>query len=160
MPIGCGCMPVELATAGQSAETKAFSSAAEMREVLTALLSEIDRDSELGRRLRSTHISYRYVFPDLGLTLSVASSDDEEHCILWSFSDDAEWEPALTLEMSSEVANRYLQGRENLAIAVARGRIRCSCDSRAALSLVPINRQLSACYREVLERHYPHLLVA
>lgn len=153
-------MPAGVGTAEEIAEPIGFSSTDEMREVLTALLSEIERDSDLGRRLRSTHSSYRFVFPDLGLTLSFASSDDEEHCIRWSFSDDAEWDPALTLEMSSEVANRYLQGRENLAIAMARGRIRCSCDARAALSLLPINRQLGACYREVLERDYPHLLLA
>jgi hypothetical protein len=151
-------MPVGVAKARQAAERKAFSSASEMREVLAALLSEIDRDSELGRRLRSTHISYRYDFPDLGLTLDVASADDDEHCIRWSFSD-GDWKPALTLEMTSEVANRYLQGRENLAIAMARGRIRCSCEARAALSLLPISRQLSARYRELLARDYPHLLV-
>jgi len=137
----------------------AFASAAEMREVLTQLLAEIDRDSDLGRRLRSAHLSYRYVFTDLGITLSVASSDDDTHNVRWSFSDEPEWEPELTLEMSSEVANRYLQGRENLAIAMARGRIQCSCEARAALNLLPINLQLSACYREVLERHYPHLLL-
>jgi hypothetical protein len=84
------------------AGSKSFSSASKMREVLTALLSDVDRDSELGRRLRSTHISYRYVCPDLGLTLDVASSDDEEHCIRWSFSG-SDWKPAVTLEMSSEV---------------------------------------------------------
>lgn len=137
----------------------AFASAAEMREVLTQLLAEIDRDSDLGRRLRSAHLSYRYVFTDLGITLSVASSDDDTHNVRWSFSDEPEWEPELTLEMSSDVANRYLQGRENLAIAMARGRIRCSCEARAALSLLPINRQLSVSYREVLERDYPHLLL-
>jgi hypothetical protein len=152
-------MPSRAATLEKGAAPTGFSSAAEMREVLTALLSEIERDSELGERLRSTHSSYRYVFPDLGLTLSVASIEDEKRCIRWSFSDDPEWEAALTLEMSSEVANRYLQGRENLAIALARGSIRCSCDARAALSLLPINRQLSACFREVLERDFPHLLL-
>jgi hypothetical protein len=153
-------MPSRAATVEKSAGPSGFSSAVEMREVLTALLSEIEGDSELGRRLRSAHVSYRYVFPDVGLTLSVASSADEAQCIRWSFADDPAWEPTLTLEMSSEVANRYLQGRENLAIAMARGRIRCSCDARAALNLLPINRQLGACYREVLERDYPHLLLA
>ena len=69
------------------------------------------------------------------------------------------WKPTVILEMSSEVANRYLQGRENIAIAIARGMIRASCDVRAALNLLPISRQLSACYREVLERDYPHLLL-
>jgi hypothetical protein len=152
-------MPVGVAKERHPAPSQSFTSASEMRDVLTALLSDIDRDSELGRRLRSTHISYRYVFPDLGLTLNVASADDEEHFVRWSFSG-RDWKPAVTLEMSSEVANRYLQGRENLAIAMARGRIRCSCEARAALSLLPFSRQLTARYREVLARDYPHLLLA
>ena len=152
-------MAAGVATAEQSAETSAFSSAAEMRNVLTHLLSEIDADSDLGQRLRSAHVSYRYVFPDLDLALNISSSDEPGHCVRWSFADQAEWDPALTLEMSSEVANRYLQGRENLAIAMARGTIRCSCEASAALSLLPISGQLNACYREVLEGHYPHLLL-
>jgi hypothetical protein len=130
-----------------------------MREVLNELLSEIDADTELGRRLRSAHVSYRYVFPDLGLSLDVASSEEADHSIRWSF-DKPEGEPALTLEMSSEVANRYLQGRENLAIAVARGNIRCSSKARAALKLLPFTGQLSERYRRVLERRHRHLLLA
>jgi hypothetical protein len=133
--------------------------AAEFRHVLTDLLAEVEKDSELGSRLRSAHISCRYVFTDLDLTLDIASSDDGESSIRWSFGEEDGWEPAVTLEMTSEVANRYLQGRENLAIALARRRIRCTCEARAALSLLPINRELSACYRQVLERGYPHLLL-
>ena len=131
-----------------------------MREVLTLLFDELDRDSELGRRMRAAHLSYRYVFPDLELALTVISSDDDSHNLRWSFSDPAEWEPRLTMEMSSEVANAYLQGRENLAIAMARGRIRCSGDVRAAIKLLPINGQIGECYREVLGRHHGHLLMA
>ncbi len=131
-----------------------------MREVLTLLLDELDRDSELGGRMRAARLSYRYVFPDLELTLNVVSSEDDSHNLRWSFSERAEWEPALTMEMSSEIANAYLQGRENLAIAMARGRIRYSGDARAAIRLLPINRQVGERYREVLERHYKHLLMA
>lgn len=153
-------MSAGVATAERTSESTGFSSAAELREVLTELLSTIDRDPELGPRLRSVGASYRYVFPDLDLTLNVAGSEDGDHCVRWSFSEHPDWEPALTLEMSSEVANRYLQGRENLAIALARRRIRCSCDARVALNLLPVNRALSARYRDVLERHFPHLLLA
>ena len=152
-------MPGGVATAEAAAASKAFASAGELREVLTQLLSEVNASSELGRKLRTERLSYRYVFTDLGLTLSVASSDDDAHYIRWSFAEQPGWEPDLTLEMSSEVANRYLQGRENIAIALARGRIHCSCDARAALSLLPTSGDLSAIYREVLERHYPHLLL-
>jgi hypothetical protein len=151
-------MPIGVASAEEK-EQRGFSSATEMREVLTELLREIERDSDLGRRLRSAHIAYRYVFPDVGLTLSVASCDEQGRDIRWTFEDDSEWDPALTLKMSSEVANAYLQGKENLAIAMARGRIHCSGKSRAALSLLPINRQISECYREVLQRSHPHLLL-
>jgi hypothetical protein len=143
----------------QASAAKAFASADEMREVLTRLLTEIEGDSELGRRLRSAHVAYRYVFPDLDLTLNVTSSGAEDKCVRWSFSEIPNWKPTVTLEMSSDVANRYLQGRENLAIAIARGMIRASCDVRAALNLLPISTQLSACYRQVLERDYPHLLL-
>lgn len=153
-------MPGGVATAEQSTQARSFSSAKEMREVLTELLSEIEQDSELGRRLRSAHVSYRYVFPDLGLMLNVASSDDADRFIRWSFDATEASEPALTLEMSSAVANRYLQGRENLAIAIARGMIRCSCQARAALKMLPISGQLTDCYRRVLERSYPHLLLS
>ena len=140
--------------------TAGFESAGEMREVLTLLFDELDRDSELGGRIRAAGLSYRYEFPDLELALNVTSSDDESHNMRWSFSDQPEWEPRLTLEMSSEVANAYLQGRENLAIALVRGRIRSSGDVRAAITLLPINSQIGECYREVLERHYPRLLLA
>jgi hypothetical protein len=104
-------------------------------------------------------VSYRYVFTDVGLALNVTSAGAEDKCVRWSFDEAPQWKPTVTLEMSSEVANRYLQGRENLAIAIARGMIRASCDVRAALNLLPISTQLSACYREVLERDYPQLLL-
>jgi hypothetical protein len=152
-------MAVGAATAEQNAG-EAFASTTEMRHVLTDLLHEIEKDSELGRRMRSAHVSYRYVFTDLGLTLNITSSEEGPKSVRWSFDEAGDEKPDMTLEMTSEVANRYLQGRENLAIAVARRRIRCSCDARTVLSLLPINRQLSACYREVLERGYPHLLLA
>jgi hypothetical protein len=152
-------MPAGVATAEQGGETVAFASAAEMRAVLTELLREIDTDSELGGRIRDAHVSHRYVFTDLGFSLDVAGSEEEGHNVRYSFDDGEDSEPALTLEMSSEVANRYLQGRENLAIAIARRRICVAGKSRAVLSLLPINRQLGECYREVLRRSHPQLLL-
>lgn len=151
---------VSPAVATAEAKAASFESAGEMREVLTLLLDELDRDSELGRRIRAAGLSYRYEFPDLKLALNVTGSEDESHNMRWSFSEKPEWEPRLTMEMSSEVANAYLQGRENLAIAMARGRIRCSGDVRAAFTLLPINSQIGESYREVLERHHQHLLMA
>ena len=159
---------LEAGTAGAEKQAAApgFGSAEKLREVLTEFLTRADQDPELGRRLRLTGTSFRFVFPDRDLALDIAPSESEDHQISWSFAETS-WsfagaagkEPALTLEMDSDVANRYLQGRENLAIAMARGRIRCVCNARAALELLPISGALSRCYRQVLERLEPQLLL-
>ncbi len=150
-------MTAGTATADPIAEVT-FASASELREVLTAMLERIEADPDLAWRLGSADIAFRYVFTDLDTTLDVASTEPGDG-ISWSFAGESNAEPAVTLEMSSEVANRYLQGRENFAIALARKRIRCHCDARAALKLLSVSRYTSASYREVLGRHYPHLLL-
>src|SRR5947199_1187810 len=45
------------------------------------------------------------------------------------------------LTMSSEIANRYFQGKENVAIAIARRRIKAGGDVKAALAIIPIDRK-------------------
>jgi hypothetical protein len=59
--------------------------------------------------------------------------------------------------MSSETANRYFQGKENVAIAIARRRIKAGGDVKAALALIPITKPLYARYREMIAADYPHL---
>jgi hypothetical protein len=59
--------------------------------------------------------------------------------------------------MSSETANRYFQGRENVAIAIARRRIKAGGDVKAALAIIPMTKPLFARYREMIATDYPHL---
>jgi hypothetical protein len=61
--------------------------------------------------------------------------------------------------MSSETANRYFQGKENVPVALARRRIKSGGDVKAALSLIPITKPIYARYRELVEAEYPHLAV-
>ena len=150
-------MTSNVATAERAAG-KDFASAAEMRSVLEGLLDAVQRDPELGPRIASLHVSYRYVFDDVDLTLDIAGSEGDG-TFNWTFDGDEKAEPSVTLQMSSEVANRYLQGHENLAIALARRRIRYQGSSRAALAVLPINRELGDFYREVLEDGHRHLLL-
>ena len=63
------------------------------------------------------------------------------------------------MKMSSETANRYFQGKENVAMAIARRRIKTGGDVKAALALIPITKPVFAHYRELVEREYPHLRV-
>jgi hypothetical protein len=142
-----------------STSTAGFASAKQMREVLDRLLTEVDSDPTVGPRLRATHVPQRFVFPDVGLVLNVTAATESQapRCLRWAFDDKVEWTPALTLEMDSDVANRYLQGRENIAIAIARRKIRASCNARAALNFLPASGGLIERYTKIIERSYPQL---
>jgi len=77
----------------------------------------------------------------------------------WEWTDDVDWEPKVRMTMSSETANRYFQGKENVAMAIARRRIKTGGDVRAALALIPITKPVYAGYRAMLTDEYPHLVV-
>jgi hypothetical protein len=63
------------------------------------------------------------------------------------------------MTMSSDTANRYFQGRENVAIAIARRRIKAGGDVKAAVAIIPITKPLYARYREMIAADYRHLEV-
>jgi hypothetical protein len=148
------------AAAGKERTDPRFSSAQQLREVLEKLLRRIDGDPQIGPRLQSTRVPHRYEAPDLGVVLNVAEDESGgEHHLRWAFSDDVPWKPKVKLTMDSSVLNRFLQGQENVAIAVARRRMRCAAESRAALAFLPVARALAAPYRELIGREYPELLL-
>jgi hypothetical protein len=68
-----------------------------------------------------------------------------------------DWEPKVRMAMSTETANRYFQGKENVAIAIARRRIKAGGDVKAALALIPITKPLYERYRAMIAADYPHL---
>ena len=148
------------ATVERATGEVAFRSSAELREVLDRLLASVETDERLGPLLRAAHVRTRVEFSDLDLALNVASADDSEHFVVWTFSKRAPWKPKVTLRMGSCVANRWLQGRESLAIAIARGQVRCTGETRSTLIFLPAARLLSEPYRRLIESEYRHLRLA
>lgn len=128
----------------------------DLRAALERTLAEIDGDERLGPLLGATGLRMRFEFTDLDMALNVAAGQGGAN-LTWSFDEDPGWVPKLTLRMTSEVANRYLQGRESLAIAIARGQVRCRADSRTALHYLPAARLIIEPYRRVVEADYPAL---
>jgi hypothetical protein len=132
-------------------ERTGFRSAAGLREILDSVLREIDADPVDGPRLRSAAAPLRLEIRDLKLVLNVAPGDRGHHWLRWDFSPRSR-------AMDSEFANRFLQGRENPAIAIARGLMRTSCkDAGAALRFFPAAKPLFAHYRALIAEGYPHL---
>jgi len=135
-------------------------SSGEFRRLLDQALTEVNSDERSGPLLRATGIRLRFEFPDLKLVLNVAPGEDADAHLRWEFADDVDWDPRLRLTMDSEVANAYLQGKESLAIAIARQRVRCSGETRCALVYVPAMRLLVEAYKRVIRDEHPDLAVA
>jgi len=128
----------------------------QIQAALERALGEVDADDRLGPLIGATRLRMRFEFTDLGMVLNVAAAEGG-HNLAWSFADDPGWSSKLTLIMTSEVANRYLQGRESLAIAIARGQVSFEGDSRTALLYLPAARLIAEPYRRVVEADYPAL---
>jgi hypothetical protein len=133
--------------------------AAEFQSVLDDVLTETDADDQAGPLLRAAGLRIRFEFPDLRLVLNLAATEEGDHHLTWRFSDDVDWKPKLTLQMDSNMANAYLQGKESLAIAIARGRVKANGDTRSALVYVPALRLLVASYRRLVTQEHPHLVL-
>jgi hypothetical protein len=137
----------------------AFKSTAEFREVMDRTFALMSDDPEVGPKLRDADTPQRYDFPDVGLVVNIRSGSPEEPNLVWEWSDEVPWEAKVRMTMSSETANRYFQGKENLAIAIARRRIKAGGDVKAALAIIPITKPLFARYRTMIESDYRHLEV-
>jgi hypothetical protein len=136
-----------------------FKSAAECREVIGRAFQLMSQDPDMGPKLRDADAPQRWEFPDLDLVVNVTSAEDGSlDNLRWVWSDDVDWEPEVVMTMDSSIANRYFQGKENIAMAVARRRIKTSGNFKKALALVPVTKPVFKLYREMLEREYPHLL--
>jgi hypothetical protein len=142
------------------AKAPRFGSAAEAREVLEGMLREVERDERASGLLRAAGTRVRIALDDLSLVVNVAPAGEGGRTLAWRFDDRVGWEPRLRLAMDSETANSYFQGRESLAIAIARGRVKLEGDARSALLYVPALRLLFEPYRRVLAERFPALLAS
>jgi hypothetical protein len=136
-----------------------FKSADECREVIGRAFELMSKDPDMGPQLRDADTPQRWEFPDLELVVNVtAAEDDADGNLRWEWSDDVSWEPEVYMTMESSIANRYFQGKENIAMAVARRRIKTSGNVKKALALVPVTKPVFAKYRAMVEKEYPHLV--
>jgi hypothetical protein len=137
-----------------------FDSPKEFKEVIDRVFTMMDEDPDMGPKLRDADVPMRYEFEDVDLVANIrAARTGEDGNLHWEWTDDVDWEPRVKMAMSSETANKYFQGKENVAVAIARRRIKSGGDVKAALALMPITKPVFARYRAMVEEEYPHLVV-
>ena len=135
-----------------------FSSPKEFRSVMDLVWSMMSEDPDMGPKLRDADVPQRFEFTDVDMVCNIrAARPGEPGNLHWEWSDDVDWEPRVRMEMTSETANKYFQGKENVAMAIARRRIKTGGDVKAALALMPITKPVFARYRDLVEAEYPHL---
>ncbi len=137
----------------------AFESVDEFREVIDKTFGMMSNDPEMGPRLREADTPQRFEFPDVNLVVNVRAGQTGEPNLVWVWSDKVGWEPTVRMVMTSEIANRYFQGKENVAIAIARRRIKAAGDLKAALAILPLTKPVFARYQAMIAAEYPHLRV-
>jgi hypothetical protein len=150
---------MQAASSDRDSRTVAFNSADEFVEVMDRTFALMSDDPEMGSKLRDADTPQRFEFTDYELVVNIRAGKPEEPNLAWEWSDQVDWEPKVKMTMSSETANRYFQGKENVAIAIARRRIKAGGDVKAALAILPITKPLFARYRQMIEADYPHLAV-
>jgi hypothetical protein len=137
-----------------------YNSPKEFREVMDKVFSMMSEDPDMGPKLREADVPQRFEFTDVDMVINIrAARDGEEGNLHWEWTDDVDWDARVRMSMSSETANKYFQGKENIAMAIARRRIKSGGDVKAALSLIPITKPIYERYRDLVEREYPHLTV-
>ncbi|TML05019.1 MAG: hypothetical protein E6G41_10875 [Actinobacteria bacterium] len=135
-----------------------FESNSEFRQVIDRTFALMSEDPDMGPRLRVADVPQRFEFPDADLVVNVrAGRDGEDANLYWEWTDDVDWEPRVRMTMSTDTANRYFQGKENVAMAIARRRIKTGGDVRAALEILPLTKPVFERYRAMIRAEYPHL---
>lgn len=135
-----------------------FASPAEFRKIMDLIFTMMSEDPTMGTKLRDADVPQRFEFDDVDMVVNIrAGRPDEGQNLVWEWTDEVEWSPKVKMTMSSETANRYFQGKENVAMAIARRRIKTGGDVKAALALIPITKPIFDRYRAVVESDYPHL---
>lgn len=136
-----------------------FRSEQEFREVMDRTFTIMRDDPDMGPQLRDANTPQRFEFTDLDLVVNIRAGASGEPNLAWEWSDEVSWEAKVRMTMSSDTANRYFQGKENVAIAIARRKIKAGGDVAAALAIIPITKPLFAHYRDMIAADYPHLEV-
>jgi hypothetical protein len=132
-------------------------SASQLKELIDHTLTDLDGDDLRGPLLQAIGLKVRLEVTDVGLVLRVASSDDADHRLVWDYADIGSGDAGLELRMDSATANAYLQGRESLPVAIARGQARLAGESKLALVYLPALRFMVEPYRRWVGELHPHL---
>jgi putative sterol carrier protein len=124
----------------------AFTSSEDLRRYVGGIFEQALEDDKLGPKLSGTGVTLKLVTtdPDAVLVMDLPN----KKIGLGTPGDPAD----ATMRMTSDLANRFWQGKVNLPVAMARGQVKIDGRMAALLKLVPSTKQLFPAYVALLQR--------
>lgn len=122
----------------------AFKDAEEVRHYIGGVFTNAFSDPEIGPRLIGTGIVLKFNFTEPASTLVIDMASQTV--------GDGTGQPAptATMSMTSETGSAYWQGKVNLPLAMARGKIKVDGNIASLLKLAPLGKKLFPTYVETL----------
>jgi hypothetical protein len=134
---------------------KGFRDEAEFRRVFERIFELMNETPAVWRKLRDARAPHRFLLTDMGLEFNVDGAPPADEAkgkfLRWVWGK-ASWEPVITMQFKSDVANRFFQGKENIAVALALGRVKLSGPPLTLLQLAPVTNPIHPVYRAWLAK--------
>lgn len=122
-----------------------FKDADEVRHFIGGVFQAGFDDPEVGPKMVATGIVVRFEFTDPETVLVVDMANQ-------AISDGTGIaEPAATMKMTADLGSAYWQGKVNLPLAMARGKIKVDGNVASLLRLAPLGKKLFPKYVASLE---------
>ncbi|MBJ7458242.1 MAG: hypothetical protein JHD02_03545 [Thermoleophilaceae bacterium] len=136
-----------------------FKSKKELRLVMDQVIATLGDDTEVGPRLRALGTPVEITYTDFDLTVNIRGGEDGESNLVWVWSKRVKWEPATRIEVTSDVANQFMQGKLQVAKALALRKAKVKGSLTAGLRIVAVCGPAFRHYRDRVENDFPHLVV-
>lgn len=123
------------------------------------VIAFIGDDTEIGPKLRELGTPIEITYKDFDMTVNIRGGEEGESNLVWVWSKRVKWKPVTRIEVSSDTANQFMQGKLQVAKALALRKVKVKGSLTAGLKIVAICGPVFADYRERVESDYPHLIV-
>ncbi len=136
-----------------------FKSKKELRLVMDQVIAAVGDDTEIGPQLRALGTPVEIYYKDFDITVNIRGGEEGESNLVWVWSKRVKWKPTTRIEVTSDVANQFMQGKLQVARALALRKVKVKGSLTAGLKIVAICSPIFGHYRERVENDYPHLMV-
>jgi hypothetical protein len=123
----------------------AFKDADEVRHFIGSVFQAGFDDPEIGPKLQATGLVVKFAFtdPDADLVVDMGKQEIGEGA---GMAD-----PHATMRMTAELGSAYWQGKVNLPLSMARGKVKVDGNVASLLKIAPLGKKLFPMYVESLK---------